>query len=96
MAGIVTVAGEASAGPLSSPCLGGPSCYRTEVVELQVFVTNARARKLYESVASRSWGILPRAIKRQERYLDLEYMVLDLGSISCGSSPAGKQETSTR
>ena len=51
-----------------------------EIVELQVFVTNARARKIYESVGFRSWGILPKAIKRQERYVDLEHMVLDLGS----------------
>jgi ribosomal protein S18 acetylase RimI-like enzyme len=54
---------------------------RFELVELSVFATNTRARKLYESVGFRSWGVLPKGIQRQGRPIDLEHMVLELGSV---------------
>ncbi|MFZ0830944.1 MAG: GNAT family N-acetyltransferase [Thermoplasmata archaeon] len=50
-----------------------------EIVELSVFATNAHGRALYQSVGFRSWGILPKAIRRENRYTDLEHMYIDLG-----------------
>jgi RimJ/RimL family protein N-acetyltransferase len=58
-----------------------------ESIQLSVLKSNVRARGLYESVGFRSWGILPKAILRDGRYTDLEYMVLDLSSTAKASSP---------
>jgi len=51
---------------------------RFEIVELSVFVSNTRARRLYESLGFRSWGIEPKGLLRGGRYTDLEHMTLDL------------------
>lgn len=48
-----------------------------EMIELTVFSVN-RARKLYERVGFRTYGHLPQAIKRGERYYDEELMYLKL------------------
>ncbi len=49
-----------------------------ELVELSVFTPNTQARRLYESFGFRSWGTLPKGIRRDGRYIDLEHMVLEL------------------
>ena len=49
-----------------------------EMIELCLFASNVRARSLYRSVGFRTWGVLPRGVRRGDRYTDLEHMVLDL------------------
>ena len=55
-----------------------------DLVTLSVFESNGHARRLYESMGFRAWGTLPRAIKRDGRYINLVYMVLDLGPSGLG------------
>jgi RimJ/RimL family protein N-acetyltransferase len=49
-----------------------------EIVELTVMAWNPRARKLYESLGFRCFGTLPRGLKRDGRYTDVDHMVLEL------------------
>jgi RimJ/RimL family protein N-acetyltransferase len=49
-----------------------------EIVELAVFASNSRARRLYESVGFRAWGTLPKEILRDGRRLDVDHMFLEL------------------
>jgi ribosomal protein S18 acetylase RimI-like enzyme len=49
-----------------------------ELVYLQVFSENARARELYRRFGFTGCGHQPRAVKRGGRYLDKDEMVLDL------------------
>ena len=49
-----------------------------DLVTLSVFDTNRHAKHLYESLGFRSWGLLPGGVRREARYIDLSYMVLDL------------------
>lgn len=51
---------------------------RYEFVDLTVFASNLRARRLYESLGFRSWGMLPHGVRRNGRYTDVEHMALDL------------------
>ena len=47
-------------------------------VRLGVFATNVAARRLYERFGFRGTGTFPAEIKRAGRYIDLEWMTLDL------------------
>jgi RimJ/RimL family protein N-acetyltransferase len=58
-----------------------------ELVELAVFATNTHARALYRSVGFRPWGTMPKGVRRNGRYTDLEHLVLDLGTPDPGGSP---------
>jgi GNAT superfamily N-acetyltransferase len=49
-----------------------------ELLELSVYGSNLHARQLYRSVGFRPWGLLPKGIQRGDRYIDLEYMVMEL------------------
>jgi RimJ/RimL family protein N-acetyltransferase len=49
-----------------------------ETIELSVFSTNDRAKKLYERFHFESIGVKPRAIKRNGAYIGEEIMVLTL------------------
>ncbi len=51
---------------------------RFEIIVLSVFRTNEAARRLYEKVGFRTYGTLPRAIRRGGAYLDEEKMYLVL------------------
>lgn len=51
-----------------------------EVVQLCVSSESVAARKLYESVGFRSYGIEPNAMKFGDRYIDVEHMTLDVSS----------------
>jgi len=51
---------------------------RFDIVVLAVFDSNLAARRLYESMGFRTWGTLPRGVKRNDRYIDLVHMVCDL------------------
>jgi RimJ/RimL family protein N-acetyltransferase len=52
---------------------------RFEILELSVFRVNARARALYISLGFEPYGVVPRAVLRGGRYIDVEHMVLELG-----------------
>jgi ribosomal protein S18 acetylase RimI-like enzyme len=49
-----------------------------EILHLHVFSTNYIAKNLYKSRGFKSFGVGPRFIKRGNRYIDREYMYLDL------------------
>ncbi|MCI4358747.1 MAG: GNAT family N-acetyltransferase [Thermoplasmata archaeon] len=49
-----------------------------ELVELSVFENNLPARRLYESMGFRTWGTLPKGVKRNDRYINLVFMVSEL------------------
>ncbi|HEV2519752.1 MAG TPA: GNAT family N-acetyltransferase [Thermoplasmata archaeon] len=51
---------------------------RYELVRLWVHSDNPNAKRLYERYGFVTCGLLPAAVKRGERYIDLEMMVLDL------------------
>jgi RimJ/RimL family protein N-acetyltransferase len=51
---------------------------RFEIVRLSVFADNTRAKELYRRVGFAPYGRLPRAIRRGDRYIDEEFMFLDL------------------
>jgi len=55
---------------------------RFEIVRLSVFADNLRAKELYRRVGFEPYGRLPRAIRRGDRYIDEEFMFLDLGKWS--------------
>ena len=52
-----------------------------EQLLLGVMATQVIARKLYASLGFVTWGIEPRAVKVDERYLDEEFMLLRLGEV---------------
>jgi RimJ/RimL family protein N-acetyltransferase len=49
-----------------------------DLVELSVFESNDRARRLYESMGFRVWGTLPKGVKRNGRFINLVYMSSEL------------------
>lgn len=49
-----------------------------EIIELSTFSNNNEAKKLYEKLGFKRWGIAPRYVKRGKRYIDKEYMYLRL------------------
>lgn len=49
-----------------------------EILELDVFVGNRRAKHLYEKFGFSTTGILPRAVKWDGKYVDEEIMYLNL------------------
>jgi ribosomal protein S18 acetylase RimI-like enzyme len=49
-----------------------------ECVLLSVAMTQQPARRLYLSAGFRSFGIEPRALKAEDRYVDEEHMILDI------------------
>ncbi len=51
---------------------------RFEMIILDVFTTNVTARRLYSRLGFRSMGVLPNAVKRNQRYYDEERMYLSL------------------
>ncbi|MGA8276421.1 MAG: GNAT family N-acetyltransferase [Thermoplasmata archaeon] len=51
---------------------------RFEIVRLSVFADNVRAKELYRRLGFVPYGLLPRAIRRGDRYIDEEFMFLDL------------------
>jgi ribosomal protein S18 acetylase RimI-like enzyme len=51
---------------------------RYEAVRLAVFADNVRAKRLYERLGFRTYGRLPRAIRRGGGYIDEELMFLEL------------------
>ncbi|MCI4373418.1 MAG: GNAT family N-acetyltransferase [Thermoplasmata archaeon] len=52
---------------------------RFEIIRLSVFADNLRAKELYRRLGFETYGRLPRAIHRGDRYIDEEFMFLDLG-----------------
>jgi|HubBroStandDraft_1064217.scaffolds.fasta_scaffold88675_2 RimJ/RimL family protein N-acetyltransferase len=63
------------------------SAGKFELIELAVFASNTHARALYRSVGFRPWGMLPRGVRRNGRYTDLEYMVIDIDAAPAASPP---------
>jgi RimJ/RimL family protein N-acetyltransferase len=61
---------------------------RFEILELSVFATNLRARKLYEELGFRTYAILPRGLRRGDRAIDHLSMWLDLGTSGKAPDPA--------
>jgi ribosomal protein S18 acetylase RimI-like enzyme len=59
-----------------------------EILELSLFATNVHARRLYESLGFRTWGTLTNGIRRTGRYIDHEYMVLQLAAPVPPDAPA--------
>lgn len=53
---------------------------RFEIVRLNVFADNVRAKALYRRLGFEPYGRLPRAIRRGPTYIDEEFMFLDLGT----------------
>lgn len=51
---------------------------RFEQVRLSVFEDNERAKRIYRRAGFRPCGRIPQAIKRGNRYIDEELMILDL------------------
>ena len=49
-----------------------------EVLELEVFVGNEHAKRLYERLGFRTYGLHPRAVKRGGGYIGEELMFLEL------------------
>ena len=49
---------------------------RFEVVVLSVFATNEGARRLYQSVGLSLTGTVPRAVRRNGQYIDLDQMAI--------------------
>jgi RimJ/RimL family protein N-acetyltransferase len=49
-----------------------------EIVRLAVFADNTRAKALYQRLGFVPYGRLPRGIRRGDRYVDEEFMFLDL------------------
>ncbi len=49
-----------------------------EILHLRVFASNKVAKKLYNSRGFKSFGVAPGFIKRGRRYIDREYMYLNL------------------
>jgi RimJ/RimL family protein N-acetyltransferase len=50
-----------------------------EIVQLGVFADNLGAKGLYRHLGFVTYGTLPRAVRRGDRYIDEELMYLDLG-----------------
>ena len=53
---------------------------RFEMIELVVFSTNEKAKRLYERHGFRAWGISRKSLKRGGRYFDEVHMSLDLST----------------
>ena len=49
-----------------------------EIVEASVLGFNDGAKRLYKRFGFKRWGIAPRFMKRGRRYVDMEYLYLDL------------------
>ncbi|MFC1802923.1 GNAT family N-acetyltransferase [Thermoproteota archaeon] len=49
-----------------------------EILYLEVFASNSRARHVYEKVGYRETGVIPRGAKRNGKYIDMIQMVKDL------------------
>ena len=49
-----------------------------DILEVSVFANNEVAKHLYKKFGFRKWGIAPGYVKRNGRYIDLEYMCLKL------------------
>lgn len=50
-----------------------------EMIELDVFADNTRAKRLYAKLGFRTAGRLPKGLKREGSYVDVERMFLPLG-----------------
>lgn len=53
---------------------------RFEILHLRVFSSNSVAKKLYRKFGFRPFGVAPGFAKRRGKYLDREFMYLDLRS----------------
>lgn len=49
-----------------------------EVLEVETMSINKASKALFKRFGFKTWGTAPRYVKRGTRYLDLEYMYLDL------------------
>ena len=49
-----------------------------EILELEVFVGNHPAKRLYEKSGFKTYGLRPDSVKRDRRYFDQELMYLRL------------------
>ncbi len=49
-----------------------------EIIELNFLAINSIARRLYRKFGFKKWGIGPDFVKRGGRYIDMEYMYLQL------------------
>jgi len=49
-----------------------------EIIVLEVLATNTVAKRLYQSMGFRTYGVLPGGVKRADRYIDVELMYLRL------------------
>ena len=51
---------------------------RFEIIELTVLTTNQAAKKLYTKFGFKAFGMLPRSVKRGDKYFDEELMRLEI------------------
>lgn len=51
---------------------------RFEIIELGVLTTNNAAKKLYGKFGFKAYGVIPRSLKRGDRYFDMELMRLEI------------------
>jgi ribosomal protein S18 acetylase RimI-like enzyme len=49
-----------------------------EIIVLEVLTTNTVAKRLYQGMGFRTYGLLPGGVKRGDRYIDVELMYLRL------------------
>jgi ribosomal protein S18 acetylase RimI-like enzyme len=65
-----------------------------EMIQLDVFADNDRAKHLYRRLGFETTGKVPRAVRRGERYIDVERMVLMLAPSGPGPLPAPRRDAS--
>lgn len=70
--------GRGIGGRLLAEAVGFGRAHGTELVELQARADNARALRLYEKAGFRKIGTYPGFFKLDGRYIDFNWMVLDL------------------
>jgi RimJ/RimL family protein N-acetyltransferase len=49
-----------------------------EILYLEVFATNSRARHVYDKLDYKETGVIPRGAKRDDKYVDMIVMVKDV------------------
>jgi RimJ/RimL family protein N-acetyltransferase len=58
-----------------------------EIIRLEVFSVNRVAKKLYKNLGLKTYGVLPRAVKRSGEYYDEELMYLNFDQFYSSAQP---------
>ena len=64
-----------------------------DIINLFVVNRDPNPKRLYKRFGFRTWGIAPGFVKRKGRYMDVEYMFLDLHKLNHGSAKAKTAKT---